>query len=375
MSYVVQIWENPTSRALPASIDEAVQLLDELHEARSEQNPKFIFLAQRLTSRYPCMCSPTTGAEDDDEEISPSDYAWSDGPIDGRTNAAVYKLGLNVGLLEEVQPFVVQEANALGLCVMDGQAGEAYLPGGKVLSLSRPAASRQPTPQKNYDDVPKNKVLAQLVFARLTPLMAKHGYKARKSDLGFKRIFPNGWHEISVYADVDMWPLHAEFQVIASIRFHAVSDLVAAIVRPDYTPYMVKQLNTALTSQREWMDDENGNFIDKHNNKCYVLRSYSEVDAAVEHLLMKLETRLLPILKKSETIEGLDSLLNTEPLPSSPFGMKEGGIDNIIVAFLANNPRLEKLCDELSAKFANSNRADRTRRCVEYVRKQSSPKA
>ncbi len=105
-----------------------------------------------------------------------------------------------------------------------------------------------------------------------------------------------------------------------------------------------------------------------------MLHSYSEVDAVVEHLLMKLETRLLPMLKTSETIEGLDSLLNTEPLSSSPFGMREGGFDNIIVAFLVKNPRLEKLCDELSTKFANSNRADRTRRCVEYVRKQSSPK-
>jgi hypothetical protein len=219
------------------------------------------------------MCSPTTGAEDDDEEISPSDYAWSDGPIDGRTNAAVYNLGLNGGLLEEVRPFVVQEANALGLCMMDGQAGEAYLPGGKVLSLSRPAAPRQPTPQKNYDDVPKTKALVQLVFERLTPLMAKYGYKARKSDRSFKRIFPNGWDEISVYAGADMWPVHAEFEVISGTRFHAVSDLVAAIVRPDYTPDMVKQSDTVVALQRKWMDDENG-FVQKNMTKftcCIVI--------------------------------------------------------------------------------------------------------
>lgn len=133
MSYVVGIWEQPAGVPLPTSVDAAVKLLDELYKEQPGQNPKFIILAQRLTRRFPCLTTV------DYDEIPESERAWVDGPFDGICDDRVFNLGLNRDVLDVVQPFVVVTANALGLNVMDDQAGDVYLADGTVLS-DRPEA-------------------------------------------------------------------------------------------------------------------------------------------------------------------------------------------------------------------------------------------
>lgn len=56
------------------------------------------------------------------------------------------------------------------------------------------------------------------------------------------------------------------------------------------------------------MDGEIRPFQD--SDRGYVVRSFSEIDAVIEHLEMKLQTRLLPILEKYKTLSGLDEVLN-----------------------------------------------------------------
>lgn len=133
MSYVVSVWEQPAGTPPPASIEEAVQLVDRLCDGQPGQNPKFILLAQRLTRRYPCITTL------DEDEIPQEQWAWSDGPLDGKTDDAVLNLGLTSDMADEVQPFVAVTANALGLNVLDPQGGDVYLADGRVIS-DRPAA-------------------------------------------------------------------------------------------------------------------------------------------------------------------------------------------------------------------------------------------
>lgn len=136
MSYVVQIWEQPAGEAVPTSVEESNQLLSRLHRERPGQNPKFILLAQRLTRRYPCIL------ELDEDEVPQDRRAWSEGPLNGETDECVFNLGLNGPMLDEVQPFVVVTARALGLNVADDQQGEVYLADGSVLSMTA-AGERQ----------------------------------------------------------------------------------------------------------------------------------------------------------------------------------------------------------------------------------------
>ena len=191
MSYVLQIWEQPQGCPAPASVEAADQLLSQLHDTPSGQNPKFIELAQRLKALFPCICSPEA------KKLPESKWAWSDGPLDGETESAVLGLGLNSDRLDKVRPFVVWHAKWLGLNVMDEQAGEVFLADGRVLCQPGSSASSTAS-EKSGNDLPKRAALVQIIFERLTPFLAQHGLKARKSDRSFKCTFPNGWHVLDI---------------------------------------------------------------------------------------------------------------------------------------------------------------------------------
>lgn len=135
MSYVIQIWQNPQSQSLPTSLVQAEQQLQALHEQPvGTALPLFIQLAQRLTERYPDQASAPIDEETDDVDFD--SVAWTDSPMNGKTRTAVWNIGLNSAMLDEVRPFVIVQANALGLNVMDEQADEVHLAGGQVLASS-----------------------------------------------------------------------------------------------------------------------------------------------------------------------------------------------------------------------------------------------
>lgn len=366
MSYALHIWEQPAGCPVPVSIEAADHLLNQLHDTSSGQNPKFIQLAQRLTARFPCICSPKA------ENLPESEWAWSDGPLNGETESAVFGLGLNSEMLDSVRPFVLQQAKSLGLNVMDEQAGEVFLTDGKVLRQSGSSAPSN-VPEKDYDDVPKRAALVQIVFEKLTPFLAQYGFKARKSDRSFKRTFPNGWNVLDISSG-DMWPLNAPFSFNAQIRFNEVTNLMCALGFPEKPSDQVKLSYTAGAPQVRWMDGEIHSFQSREGS--YVVRSYSEIDAVIEHLKMKLETRLLPILEKCKTIEGLDEVLNPNSVTDSIFFPgHRWGYAHLITAYLAHNPNLEQLCQEFLDQTAympsDGTYVDATRKCIEFVRNQS----
>ena len=365
MSYVLQIWEQAEGCPAPASVEAADQLLSLLHDTSSSQNPKFVQLAQRLTARFPCICSPEA------EKLPESKWAWSDGPLDGEAESAVFGLGLNSDMLDKVRPFVVQQAKSLGLNVMDEQAGEVFLADGKVLRQSGSSASST-APERSGNDLPKRAALVQIIFERLTPFLAQHGFKARKSDRSFKCTFPNGWHVLDI-GSTDLWPMEVKLCLNVESRFHEVTNLVNAIDWPDRPPDQVKLAFTTARGQPRWMDGEIRPFQD--SDRGYVVRSSSEIDAVIEHLEMKLQTRLLPILAKYKTLAGLDEVLNPNPVTDSIFfGSFDDGAKHIITAYLARNPNLEQLCQEFLDQTArwpsDGSVIDATRKCIEYVRNQ-----
>lgn len=91
----------------------------------------------------------------------------------------------------------------------------------------------------------------------------------------------------------------------------------------------------------------------------------------------RLENLVFPILEKYKTLEGLDQLLNPEPVTDSVFFSSYNlGARHIITAYLANNPRLDQLCEkflfEINKIKGFSNLVEATRRSIEFVRSQSS---
>ncbi len=116
MSYNVAIVIPP----IPASDDMAWKAIDSLIEEEGPRPEVFQELHDRLTARYPCMCSVP------DELID--DTVWSDGPLidDFLHRAAV--LGMSYSRVGEVLPFLIETANSLGLSVFDWATGQIHRP-------------------------------------------------------------------------------------------------------------------------------------------------------------------------------------------------------------------------------------------------------
>ncbi len=107
MSYNVAIVVPP----VPASDAEAWAVVGGLIEQQGPRPAVFQELHDRLTARYPCMCAVP------EDEID--DNVWSDGPLINDFGHRAAVLGISYSRVDEVLPFLVETANALGLVVFD----------------------------------------------------------------------------------------------------------------------------------------------------------------------------------------------------------------------------------------------------------------
>lgn len=107
MSYNVAIVIPP----VPLDDVEAWAVVNELVEQEGPLPAVFQELHDRLTARYPCMCAVP------DDEID--DTVWSDGPLINNFQHRAAVLGMAFSRVEEVLPFLIETATALGLVVFD----------------------------------------------------------------------------------------------------------------------------------------------------------------------------------------------------------------------------------------------------------------
>jgi hypothetical protein len=117
MSYDVVICTGP----IPKGDGEAWAQLRSLIEADGEKPDVFRKLHDRLTAKYPCICT-LSGDDVDDKGV------WSDGPLWNDFGHRAARLGIVYSRIEEVIPFVVGTAVDLGLVVFDGAIPKIYRP-------------------------------------------------------------------------------------------------------------------------------------------------------------------------------------------------------------------------------------------------------
>jgi hypothetical protein len=116
MSYNIAVVIQP----IPADDARAWAELDSLIEQQGVRPPVFQDLYDRLTSRYPCMCSVPDDAIDD--------TVWSDGPLINDFLHRAGVLGISYSRVDEVLPFLIETANLLGLVVFDWATGTIHRP-------------------------------------------------------------------------------------------------------------------------------------------------------------------------------------------------------------------------------------------------------
>ena len=124
MSYTVDLIVGP----LPVDNKKAWEKIEVLRETYYDDNrekaPALIALHSVLTARYPCLRSYA----DDDPAVDES--PWADGPMINNFMNEMGMLAISFSRADEVVPFIIKEANALGISVADGQSGEIFRPGG-----------------------------------------------------------------------------------------------------------------------------------------------------------------------------------------------------------------------------------------------------
>lgn len=95
-------------------------LRETYYEDKREKAPALLALHAALTKRYPCLCS--YGDDDPARELCP----WADGPMLGNFAHDMGMLAISFSRVDEVVPFIIQEATARGIVVADGQSGELH---------------------------------------------------------------------------------------------------------------------------------------------------------------------------------------------------------------------------------------------------------
>lgn len=118
MSYAFAIVLPPISE----TDSDAWKELDDLIAESGSPPEAFRVLHDKLVAVHPCICSLP------DEEVD--DGVWSDGPIWNNFAKRAAVLGLVFSRVDEVLPFVVETATALGMSVFDWQTAHIHRPDG-----------------------------------------------------------------------------------------------------------------------------------------------------------------------------------------------------------------------------------------------------
>lgn len=387
MSVVLKIWVQPVDALVPTSVYEAMRLIDSLQNGPS--NPQFAPLVQRLTARFPCITSAQA------ESIHPSRLAWTDGPLEAAAHGAVASLGINSEMLDEAHSFVVETANSMGFNVMDEQSGACFMTDGSVLHLSGAISGfeiRATAPEANLGhaampmparerggsatqsmsndsarslDAPE---LLNMIAPVLTTLLSRHGFvpqspgSARGENVELSRCwgkhFDGGRHELWLQTEVnDAIPsfyvtVNSRLEALARVVFHAHDS-------PDAMPVHLEML--------DWLREAEGMRPGRFYQYHYEVHSMSELSGQIEHLTHHMQSRLVPLVEQLQTVQGLDTLVNTQPLKDSMLWIDNGSCLPIYVAAMAQNPRLDAICQEVLDNTANDSSWDNKEEAVKYV--------
>jgi hypothetical protein len=298
MSFVCQIWEYPA----PRDSAECKAILESLSRVRQPQNPRFVELAKRLTARYPCI----TTLEDD---VLDEQGVWTDGPLDGLTEDAVYGVGILSQHLDTVFPFVCETANELGLNVYEMVAGETSRPDGTILEHDPDAAA----PRLSSAGMNLTR-LSEIFTEQLEPLARDRGF--RKIGYHLVRGIDGGWQAL-VAAIVEV-----QGQVAFDVMLHTYR-------------YDVMRLVHDLDPERR-AGDANGSAFALSAYEFLlapqILREPRDFLAASSVLKLVVQKHLLPGADECATLAGLDGVMNT-----SRTKFRHYPLNHLVVARLARS--------------------------------------
>jgi len=330
MSYIVHVWESP----VPATVEEAEALHQQLAGQKGPQNPKFITLASKLTA-----CFPGVTVMDDDED----DAVWTDGALDGLTDHPVYGIGVRTEALEGVLPVLIRLARELQLVVYDMQAARLYRPDGQVMGLA--GAVRVVASEENgaREDLQGKAHVLTLLKQALEPVMASHGFKPNKVGFG-KKLKEVEQHVVFDIGDY----VTKEVRIYVRIQLKLPDPLKQ--IAEDFTsgacelalPVLLEGKGLPLFTARHVGVEFQARFVDELRNLGHKLvQVFSDV--------------VVPKLADFETIAGLNRSFGDYDAGSDP-ALTSLLYGDILVAYLCGYPGLFDLIDRRITQAQNEHR-------------------
>lgn len=358
MTYILKVWEPPGPPRVLDDIAPLLAAVSALEEGPSRPSRRFAPLLRHLTRRYPDITSPEAS------ELAEAEWAWTDGPLADSAEETVMVLGLRAQQVEPVRRFVIEQATGLGLAVLDPQAGAAWFPGGVQVGLEAPGRPRAPSAASARLNCGAT---ALLLFDALSPGLAAAGFKPARSRRRWRRTDAAGWQEVILMTE-DHGRGACGFFLMATFRLHAIAELHARLFLPALPEKERQLLPTVALRQGDWLPE--GSSLVAGGHRDYYIKEPSQVAPLAQQVVADCAAYLLPLLDAGRSVEGLDQLLNPEPLDRSVFfrGYDSRLDAHVWAAYLARNPRLEALCEQVLANIRGESPAHGARTCVDYVR-------
>ena len=338
MSYVLHIWPQPADKPVPRSVPELDKLVTQLTESKLPQpDPRFVELAQRLTSRYPCLTE------------APEDSVWSDGPLDGRTSQGAYALGVQTAYLPEVVPFVVETARALGLNVFDMQAAEGHLADGTVLHRpGRAPMDWAAEAERQRDGLETAEQAMRLMAEAIKPFMEKAGFKYVKKSNEFVRKMGTIKHSLFIGAERhEPAPLGWRFAYWVAYSFQITEELDIFNQMLASDPQGQSYLHDGLVFYCNWAiinkDLAIPMRLDKRSEVFFLIDRRSAAPGVCEEIENYLDKRVFPLVDQCDSLKALFDHFNL--IDHQEIKLRHAGIHArapLFLAYLFDKDRFEQ---------------------------------
>jgi hypothetical protein len=305
MSYILEIWEQPSHIPYPQSADAVAEQVMQMQDVKTEQNPKFILLADMLVKQLPDLHRLMLAGDESS--------AWTDSPLDGYCDDAVYNLGIDLTKIEEILPLLLTCTQQLKLSVSDPQTGEAWLGNGIYLEVgqaAKPVTIPVFTPPNKLDEIkiPNNKDVQKLFIEQITPFMKQHGFQLLKKEKTFVKYSDDGYFLLKVAQGSKEYN-EGNIYLFAS-GVHWSIERLKALALQQPVPQGILDNSTYVIDSQVWLD-----FKNIPRAECpifmglvrggYRVENYNVFPQIITHFQQQFESTLLHLFEQASNLPTL----------------------------------------------------------------------
>lgn len=138
MSYTIDLIVAPLPDDDPKAWKKIHAMRESYYDDERDKAPSLVALHAVLTACYPCLSSYA------DDDAAAESSPWADGPMIDNFAHDMGMLAISFTQADALLPFIIQEANALGITVADGQSEKIFRPKHSVEGTALTHATPKP---------------------------------------------------------------------------------------------------------------------------------------------------------------------------------------------------------------------------------------